>query len=52
MIGTTELMIIFAGIMILFGTSKLPEFARSLGSSIGEFQKAKKDMDKEIKDQE
>lgn len=52
MIGSTELMIVFAAIMILFGASKLPEFARSLGSSVGEFQKAKKDMDMEIKNQE
>lgn len=32
-IGTPELLIIFAAVMLLFGAARLPEFARSLGRS-------------------
>lgn len=38
-VGTTELMVI-AGIMVLlFGSSKLPKLARSMGKSATEFKK-------------
>ena len=40
MIGTTELLLIFGVIVLLFGANKLPELARSMGSSMGEFKKA------------
>ncbi len=33
-LGTPELIIIFLGILILFGAPKIPELARSLGRSI------------------
>lgn len=49
MIGTQELIIIFAAILLLFGASKMPEFARSMGRSIGEFKKAKEESEHEIK---
>lgn len=49
MLGTTEIIIIFAIIVLLFGGSKLPELARSLGSSVGEFKKAKKEVEQEMK---
>ena len=39
-VGPTELILIFAVVMLLFGASKLPELARSMGSSVGEFKKA------------
>ena len=41
--GPTELLVIFFIIILLFGASKLPELARSMGSSIGEFKKAQKE---------
>ena len=47
MIGTQEMVIVFAAIILLFGASKLPEFARSLGKSTSEFKKAK--LEAEIK---
>lgn len=48
MIGTQELVIIFAVILLLFGASKLPELARSLGKASGEFKKAKIETEEEI----
>lgn len=35
-------------IVLLFGADKLPGLARSLGRSVGEFKKAKKEFDKEV----
>lgn len=50
MIGTQELLIIFAVIMLIFGASKIPELARSMGKATGEFKKAKLESEKEIKE--
>ncbi|AKB51432.1 Twin-arginine translocation protein TatA [Methanosarcina barkeri str. Wiesmoor] len=50
MIGTQELMIIFAVVVLLFGAAKLPELARSMGSSVGEFKKAQKESEKSLKE--
>ncbi|WP_394326055.1 Sec-independent protein translocase subunit TatA/TatB [Methanosarcina horonobensis] len=36
----------------LIWSDKLPEFARALGSSVGEFRKAKLEVDKEVKELE
>jgi sec-independent protein translocase protein TatA len=37
-LGTQELIIIFLIIILLFGASKLPGVARSLGKSVNEFK--------------
>lgn len=50
MIGTQELLIIFAVIMLIFGASKIPELARSMGKATSEFKKAKLESEKEIKE--
>jgi len=50
MIGTNELLMIFGCIVLLFGSAKIPELARSLGSSIGEYKKAKKEIETELKE--
>ena len=47
-IGTTEMVIIFLLVLILFGAKKLPTFARSLGKSMGEFRKAKDEFEREL----
>ena len=40
MIGSTELLAIAIVALILFGPDKLPELAKSLGKSLGDFKKA------------
>lgn len=42
-IGTLEIIIIAVIIMVLFGSKRLPEFIRSLGTASKEFKKALKD---------
>lgn len=50
MIGTQELIPIFAIIVLLFGASKLPELARSMGSSMGEFKKAQRESELNLRE--
>ncbi len=38
-LGTPQLIIILVIVLLLFGSKKLPELARSLGSSVGELRK-------------
>jgi len=47
MIGTPELMIIVLVIVVLFGASAIPKFARSLGQAKAEFDKGFKDSKKD-----
>jgi sec-independent protein translocase protein TatA len=44
-LGTTEITIIIAVIVLLFGATMIPKIARSLGSAQGEFKKARKAFD-------
>jgi sec-independent protein translocase protein TatA len=46
-LGYQELLVILVIVLILFGGSKLPELARSLGSSIKEFKKGVSETSKE-----
>ncbi len=39
-LGTTELIIIFGIILLVFGAGKIPKVARDLGSGIKEFKKS------------
>jgi len=39
-LGTTELLIIAAVLLVLFGGKKLPELSRGVADSIREFRKA------------
>jgi sec-independent protein translocase protein TatA len=48
-IGGTELLIILALALLLFGGTKLPSLARGLGQSIKEFKKASKDDPEDAK---
>ena len=41
--------IVIVGVL-LFGAKKIPELARTLGESKGEFEKGKMEGDKELKD--
>lgn len=42
-IGTSELLVIAVVALILFGPSKIPEFARNLGRAINMFKKGMRD---------
>jgi TatA/E family protein of Tat protein translocase len=46
--GFPELVFIFFLCLLMFGAKKLPELARGLGKSLGEFQKAKAEFEREI----
>ncbi len=48
-IGGQELVIIFVIVLLLFGAKKIPELARGLGKSMGEFKKAREEFEDEIK---
>src|SRR5664279_3049252 len=50
MIGSEELILIFAVAMLLFGANKLPELARSMGSSMGEFKKAQRESELNLRE--
>lgn len=47
-IGGTELIIILVAVLILFGSKKIPDFARGLGQGIKEFKKASREVADEI----
>ena len=42
-IGLPELLVIFAVILLLFGTKRLPEIGSAIGKAIKEFKKASRD---------
>jgi sec-independent protein translocase protein TatA len=46
-LGYQELLIVLVIVLVLFGGSKLPELARSLGSSMKEFKKGVQDTSKD-----
>lgn len=43
--GATELIIILVLVLVLFGGRKLPDLARSIGTSMKEFRKATDELD-------
>lgn len=46
--GIQEMIVIFLIILLLFGAKKIPELARGIGRGLGEFNQAKKEIDREI----
>ena len=48
MLGSWEILLILAVIALLFGATKLPDLARSMGRSMGEFKKGQYEVEKEL----
>ena len=48
-IGGGELLLIIAIAVLLFGANKIPELARNMGKAVGEFKKAQKETEDELK---
>ena len=46
-LGYQELLLILVIVLILFGAQRLPDLARSLGSSVKEFKKGVTEMNKD-----
>lgn len=42
-IGMTELLVILAIVLVIFGASKLPEIGKGMGQAIGNFKKSMKE---------
>ncbi|GAG46329.1 unnamed protein product [marine sediment metagenome] len=47
-LGGPEMMVILLIVLLLFGAKKLPQLARGVGKSMGEFKKAKQEFEEEI----
>ena len=48
--GPLELGAIALVLILLFGASKLPDLARSMGSATGEFKKGRKEVEEELEE--
>jgi TatA/E family protein of Tat protein translocase len=48
-IGRGELLVILVVMLVLFGSSYIPQFAKGLGQAIEEFQKASDQVSEEIR---
>lgn len=49
-LGPMELGLIAGVMILLFGASKLPSLARSMGSATGEFKKGRQQVEQELQD--
>jgi len=49
-LGVTELLVILAIVVLLFGGSKLPKLGQSLGESIANFKKGVREAEKSADD--
>jgi sec-independent protein translocase protein TatA len=52
MFGWTELLIIFGVLVVIFGSSRIPKVARSLGESIGAFKSGMDDTPESLPEEE
>jgi sec-independent protein translocase protein TatA len=51
-VGPTELIIVLAIVLLLFGAKRIPELARGLGTGIQEFKRGVRDEGEEKRDEE
>jgi len=50
-LGTPEIIVIVLVIVLFFGGGKIAGFSRSLGRALGEFKKGKREIEKELKEE-
>jgi len=48
--GSEWIIIIFVALIVLLGTNRLPEVTKKFGKAVGEYKKAKNDVQKQFKD--
>lgn len=48
-LGSTEMLLIFMVVLLLFGGNKIPELMRGMGKGIREFNNAKNSVEDEIR---
>jgi sec-independent protein translocase protein TatA len=48
--GSEWIIIILLGLILLFGTKKLPQFSRTMGKAMGEFEKARNTFRREMEE--
>lgn len=48
--GSEWIIIIFVALLVLLGTNRLPEVSRKIGKVVGEYSKAKNEVQKQFKD--
>jgi sec-independent protein translocase protein TatA len=49
-LGPPELLLIAGVLILLFGASKLPKLARSMGTATGEFKKGREEIEGELEE--
>ena len=47
-LGTTELLLILALVLLIFGPTKLPQIGNAIGKGIRELRKASRDIDNTV----
>lgn len=48
--GSEWIIILFVALIVLLGTNRLPEVSKKIGKVVGEYNKAKNDIQKQFKD--
>jgi sec-independent protein translocase protein TatA len=48
-VGPLEVVLVFAVIVLLFGAERLPDLAKAASRSMGEFQHAREEIEREIR---
>ena len=48
--GSEWIIIIFVALIVLLGTNRLPDVAKKLGKTVGEYNKTKSNVENQIKD--
>lgn len=51
-LGWTEILVILLLVLVLFGSKRLPELARSIGKSLNEFKKGMKEVADDVKSED